>query len=336
MMKHMQPASDGRGYTLSLLSGGGSSEAAPLATAEDAGTPIGDDVRVPRHLLVRLCSAALDAGVARAEAEQCLAHAERRNDIHLGASPSTTQPIALYTLGRFALVRHGVPLAFRGKSPHKPIELLQALVALGGREVHTELLMAAVWPGDESVDGRNLLDNTLHRLRHLLECDDALVVSDAKLTLNAERCWLDAWAFDRLAGIDEQAATASAAVLAMRIYQGHFLALEAPRPWMHAYRERLRSRFLRLVAGEAARLEREGRWRDAVACHAQGLEIDPLAEALYQQVMACHLRRGAMSDVLRTYIRCREMLARGLGVVPSKATEAIRCAAQACAPETPP
>ena len=319
----MQPAFDGRAGTLTLLGGGGSSEAVPLATAEDAGTPIGDDVRVPRHLLVRLCSAALDAGVARAEAEQCLARAERRNDIHLGASPSTTQPIALYTLGRFALVRHGVPLAFRGKSPHKPIELLQALVALGGREVHTELLMATVWPGDESVDGRNLLDNTLHRLRHLLECDDALVVSDAKLTLNAERCWLDAWAFDRLAGIDEQAATASAAALAMRIYQGHFLALEAPRPWMHAYRERLRSRFRRLVAREGARMEVEGRWSDAATCYERGVEIDPLAESLYRQLMVCHLRCGALAAALHVYARCRIQLQCALGVAPSAATEAV-------------
>ena len=245
----------------------------------------------------------------------------------LGTAPAPSQPIALFTLGRFALVRGGSPLHFHGKSPHKPIELLQALIAHGGRDVHAELLMAAVWPGDESSDRRNLFDNTLHRLRHLLECDDALLVADAKLSLNAERCWLDAWAFDRSAGQHERAPAAAPALRALHLYQGHFLALEAPRHWMHSYRNRLRSRFLRLVAAEGARLEAASQWREAAAWYERGLELDPQAESLYQQLMACHHARGAMAEVLRVYARCREHLRFGLGVAPSPATEAIRGAA---------
>ena len=325
MMRHMQPAFDGRAGTLTLLGGGGSSEAVPLATAKDAATRIGDDVRVPRHLLVRLCSAALNAGVARAEAEECLARAERCNQVQLVATPS--QPIALYTLGRFALVRHGEPLAFHGKSPHKPIELLQALVALGGRDVHTELLMAAVWPGDESVDLRNLFDNTLHRLRHVLECDDALLLRHAKLTLNAEHCWVDAWAFDRLAAQHVAEPAREMAWQSLHLYQGHFLERDATRPWMHSYRARLRSRFYRLVASEGARLEAGGRWPDAVTFYESGIEHDPVAECLYQRLMQCHQRQGAQAEVLRVYRRCREHLRAEFGIEPAAATEALRRAA---------
>ena len=316
--------------------GGDVRHAAPDGSAGCTALCVDDEVSVPRDSLLRLCSAALNAGVARDEVARCLARAGPRRAQGLGAAPTPSQPIALYTLGRFALVRHGEPLAFHGKSPHKPIELLQALVALGGRDVHTELLMAAVWPGDESVDLRNLFDNTLHRLRHVLECDDALLLSHAKLTLNAEHCWVDAWAFDRLAGIDEQAAAAPSAALATRLYNGHFLALEAPRPWVHPYRERLRSRFLRLVAREGARLEDADRWSDAAICYDRGIEIDPLAESLYRQLMACHLRRGAQAEALQAYARCRIQLHQALGVAPSAATVAVLHAARPVRRTQPP
>ena len=51
------------------------------------------------------------------------------------------------------------------------------------------------------------------------------------------------------------------------------------------------------------------------------LERDPLNETLHRRLMACQLRRGETAEALRTYLRCREVLAKGLGVVPSAQTE---------------
>ena len=234
------------------------------------------------------------------------------------------KPVCVYTLGRFALVRAGRPLAFSGKTPHKPLELLQALIALGGRDVSTTLLGRAVWPGQDSTDPRNLFDNTLHRLRNLLGYRDAVVVSDAKLTLNPERCWVDAWAFDRLAGIhlQDDADMASAAE-ALRLYQGDFLQRETPRPWVLAYRERLHSRFARLLRCEGERLESQLRWDAAGEWYERALEIDPLSENLHQRLMICHRNRGEDADALRVYRTCRALLWTALGVAPSPATEAI-------------
>jgi DNA-binding SARP family transcriptional activator len=299
----------------------------------------GSDVRVPRTQLMRLCRAALGAGVAIDDATRCLAVAAQGEDRGDILSPESHR-VAVYTLGRFALLVQGRPLAFNGKSPHKPIELLQALVALGGRGVHAELLIGAVWPADDSVDPRNLLDNTLHRLRRLLAGDDAITLHDGKLTLDATRCWVDAWAFDHLARLAASAAASAppwlAAQQALWLYHGAFLAREAPRPWARAYRDRLHGRFLRLVAAEGARLESAGRWHDAAACYERGLEIDPLAEVLYQALMAGHARHGAVADVVRVFARCREHLTQALGVAPSAATQAIRRAATAPSGVSPP
>jgi hypothetical protein len=41
----------------------------------------------------------------------------------------------LRTLGDFVVVREGVPLVSKGKAQKRPLEMLKALVALGGRNV---------------------------------------------------------------------------------------------------------------------------------------------------------------------------------------------------------
>lgn len=52
-----------------------------------------------------------------------------------------TWPLMIYTLGRFGLVRDGVPIHFYGKVPRKPLELLKAIITCGGRGVSEEQLV---------------------------------------------------------------------------------------------------------------------------------------------------------------------------------------------------
>ncbi len=288
----------------------------------DVGAAGTGHVAVPADQLERLCRDALSAGVAVDDAAHCLSLVGRDRS---GDAPAARR-VAVFTLGRFSLLVGGcAPPASQNKSPHKPIELLQALVALGGREVHARRLMSAVWPTERSADPRNLLDNTLHRLRRLLGGEDALVLYDGKLTLDAAVCWVDAWAFERMSGAALSAEPpAHAAHQALQLYQGDFLVREAPHPWALAYRDRLHVRFVQLVGAHVERLDAAGCWGEAVACCEHGLVIDPLAEALYLQLMAGHLRRNAAAEALRVYDRCRVHLAHGLGMAPSGAVEALR------------
>ena len=142
-------------------------------------------------------------------------------------------------------------------APRKALELLEALIALGGRDVHLTHLMCSVWTESESRDQRKLFDNTLHRLRKVLGHDEAILLSNAKLTLNHEVCWVDAWAFQRLAGraLALDAPDSEVATRAVALYQGHFLQGELELPWLISYRDRLHSTFLRLVMKHGERLE---------------------------------------------------------------------------------
>lgn len=248
-------------------------------------------------------------------------------------------PLRVHTMGRFVVFCNGEPLAFNGKSPRKALELLQMLIAHGGREVHTAVLMRDLWADDNAGDLRNLFDNTLHRLRRLLGPTDVLHLQNAKLTLDPNFCWVDAWTFGRLSSafIDGSSECSgihldldvSAAEAALRLYSGHFLQQETEYPWASLYRDRLQSRFQRLVSAIGARWEHEQQWESAANVYVRGLEIDNLSETFYQHLMVCHQQMGQHAEVLRVYRRCRELLSIVLGIVPSAKTERIRSASMA-------
>jgi DNA-binding SARP family transcriptional activator len=88
-------------------------------------------------------------------------------------------------------------------------------------------------------------------------------------------------------------------------------------------RDRLRSRFLRLVAAHGAALERLGRSNQAADGYRRALELEPLAEEIYPCLMRCHLEQDEPAQALETYRRCRQMLSVVLGVSPSPQTEKL-------------
>lgn len=116
-------------------------------------------------------------------------------------------PVKLYLLGRFSVVIDDVALKTSGKAQAKPLELLKALVAGGGREVAAATLGTQLWPDLDGDAAQNALDTTLHRLRKLLRVDDAILVQLSKLSLNPAKVWVDVWAFERLANRCERART---------------------------------------------------------------------------------------------------------------------------------
>lgn len=297
------------------------------------GTPL-----APPEVMGRLCASALRLQIEPQTVRGAI--------LAQGIRPACEQDsllwpwaVRLHTLGRFGLVIAGEPLTFKGKSPRKALELLQQLVASGGREVSTDALMQNLWPEESSSNLRNLFDNTLHRLRRLLADGEALQIQNGKLGLDPSRCWVDAWSFGRLTqgvAVDVQTTAPPLdldnANAALRLYSGHFLATEGDVPWALPYRDRLRNRFHRLVLQLGRRFESMNAWEAAISIYEHGLEVDNLSELLYQQLMICHLNRGEHAETMLVYRRCRELLSIVLGVAPSERTEQLHRAAMTAPP----
>jgi LuxR family maltose regulon positive regulatory protein len=236
-------------------------------------------------------------------------------------------PIKIYTLGSFTVLRDEMPLQLTGKPQVKPLELLKALIATGGREAHAANLAELLWPDAEGDAGFHAFETTLHRLRKLFGNYEALNMVDGKLSLNPQLCWVDMWAFEReLASAGCFPGTDRAGVNSLvinRLYRGHFLTHEPQRPWMLPCRERLRTKFTRHVRSLGEHWQSSQRWVDAASIYERAIEMDSLAEEFYRQLMLCQRELGQRAEALNTYRRCRDMLSIVLGVQPSAETQAL-------------
>ncbi len=276
------------------------------------------------QMLTPLCVRALEADIEVDYVRRLI----RRRGL-LPDSPTTENwpwPIRVYTLGRFAVLKDDVPISVAGKTQKKPLELLKALIALGGRSVAASTLAETLW--EDSVDGaaRHALDMAVSRLRKLLGDDRTIQIQEGKLSLNDKLVWIDAHAFERLAGDFEKhpgEAGLNLAQQAMARYTGAFLAGDEEATWLLGRRDRLRSHYLRLVTADGSALERLGQSNQAIDIYRRALELEPLAEALYQSLMRCQLELDEPAQALETYRRCRQMLSVVLSVSPSPQTEKL-------------
>jgi len=234
-------------------------------------------------------------------------------------APDWPWPLAIRALGAFVILRDGAPLESKGKAPKKPLELLKALIAHGGRNVDAAMLTSLLWPEAEGDVAKTSFDTNLYRLRKLLGAEGALSLAEGKLSLARGVVWLDTWAFD--SALD---ATPPRLAEALALYRGAFLGLETPAPWALALRDRLQARFIRsvLAAGQAHEDARD--YAAARALYERALEQDNLAEAIYRRLMVCQRETGDAAGALTTYRRCRELLSIVLGRKPAAETEELR------------
>ncbi len=233
-------------------------------------------------------------------------------------------PVRVYTLGHFEVQINGVPLRPGGKSPKKPLEMLQALISLGGGEMREGQVADLLWPEAEGDTARKSAKSTLHRLRELLGNERALRYRDGRLILDRRQVWSDVRAFEELlaraqacgnAGNHDEAGRLREKALAL--YQGHFLDCALDRPCTGVPRGRLQAKFRNAVVSQGNLWRDRGEPGRAMACFQRGVDLDHLAEELYRNLMECYLAAGLRGELLSTFQRCRDALAlHGLSPAP--------------------
>jgi DNA-binding SARP family transcriptional activator len=302
-----------------------------LAMGREQGYLVTGPIWLPK-VMSRLCAIALQHGIEPAYVERLI---RKRN-----LAPPTAEvepwpwPVKVYTLGRFSVVVDKVPLRSQGKTQRKTLELLQALIALGGRDVDAMALAQALWPDAEGDAAYHALETSAHRLRKLIG-RDTIEMQSGRVTLDAQRCWVDAWALERtvgqLTGLLNQRADFDRIrphlAQMQSLYKGPFLGQDS-QPWLLAPRERLRGRYLRCLDAMAERFERGEQLHEALELLHQGIDLDPFAEAFYRRLMQSYQRLGRQAEALAVWRRCQRTLRAGLGINPSAQTEAIALALQ--------
>ena len=278
----------------------------------------------------KLCIKALEARIEVEYVQELIRRLNIRPEkpaFHLETWP---WPLKIFTLGRFELLKDGKPIRFARKAQEKPLALVKALIALGGREVKEEDLADFLWPEAEGDAAHHSFEMTLLRLRSLIGIPEALQFKDGRLTLDPRYGWVDCWAFEQvLAEADrrlKEESPAGAVYLtqkAIEMYQGAFIAEGAEQPGATSLSERLRSKFLRSVSWLGRYWEQAGKYKKAFDCYHRGLEVDDLAEELYRCLMRCHQQLGQRAEAMSVYKRCKRILAVNFNIEPSAETQAI-------------
>lgn len=275
-----------------------------------------------------------------------------RHDVHMATrllrdaippqnGPASLAPCRIYTLGRFAIVIDGVAVNFSGKSRRVPLELLKAIIALGGRAVPVQAIYEALWSDLDGDAAYAALKIALHRLRKMLGSASLVRLSNGALTLDETRIWVDAWGFERWFGtcysqrIEASSFDFESAQKQVRAYRGTFLGADTP-AWGVAYRERLQSKFTRSVMLLGHLYERANAWLEAADVYELGIDIDPLAEDLYQRVIVCYSKLGRRGQAIAAYRRCQATLDAQLKMVPMRKTQALYESLRSDEPEAHP
>jgi two-component SAPR family response regulator len=206
------------------------------------------------------------------------------------------------------------------------LELLKALIALGRPSVGATRLMDVLWNESEGDRASQCLATTVYRLRELLRAKDAVLYADGQLALNPRCCWVDVWALERQLVAIESASKAPSQdieVLSRRhheieqIYRGDFLDADRIYPWTEATREQLRARYLRALHAWGQCLEQCSRHDEAVQVYHKGLEVNPLAEECYFQLMRCLMALDRRAETVLLYRRYCTALQEELGLDPA-------------------
>jgi len=284
---------------------------------------------VPR-VMTGLCRRALEEGIETEHVRRLICECSFVPEPPPVEMDEWPWPVRIFTFGRFSITRRGQPVKFSGKAMKKPIEMLKVLIALGGRDISEGTLTDILWPEAEGPSSHRSFTITLHRLRTLLECPRAITLSEGRVSLTPGCCRVDTWAFERLLTTADRALKRGEREVAtgllchaVDIYHGSFLAGDMDMPWSITARERLRSKFLRCASDLGCLLEGAGEHEKAVEAYKKAIEVDPLAEGLYRNLMLCLVAQGRSNEAIALYQNLERILDIKLGLKPTPATEAL-------------
>jgi DNA-binding SARP family transcriptional activator len=232
--------------------------------------------------------------------EQALGMPSKATAERVGAGPGTelgqSPRVVVRTLGRFELIVDGAPLSFGKKPARRTLALLKTIIAFGGQDVCRAALADALWADLDGDRAQNALEVTLHRLRERLRVPGALVSQQGRLSLSTDLVWVDAFAFDEASRAMNPGASWGPIERAFVLYRGAFLPEESASGWATRMRERLRARFVSVVAGAAAALEARGCAHEAIALYERGIAADEMLRAFHDGLVRCLNRLGRSAE----------------------------------------
>ncbi|WP_430228843.1 BTAD domain-containing putative transcriptional regulator [Nitrosomonas communis] len=269
-------------------------------------------------VLTSLCLLAIENGIE----EEFAVHLLQKHRL-LACPPTYLEkwpwPVRIYSFGSLIVEVEGKQIEHSGKSQKKILELLETLVILGGRKAPSIQLTDILWPDVDGDLARQSLETALHRLRKLLG-KEAIILNSGLVSLNSNYCWLDLCAFEETVDKLEQAFTdeQSSEIIKLtdrllKLYQGPFLK-DFDSGLGILKQSQLLNKLFRALDLSISFHEKKGEYDRACLLLNKAVELRPLTEASYRQLMSYYIRQGQPDQALQTYHQCHRILFEGFKI----------------------
>jgi DNA-binding SARP family transcriptional activator len=210
-------------------------------------------------------------------------------------------------------------------------QLLEALVWLGGQAVSQEQLADILWPDAEGDSARRSFDTTLHRLRRALDDERLLLLEDGLLSINPGLVWTDIEALEIARSDLAQALQSNDTHARIEVMQEKLIKNLVSLPTFGSNTRGLETISAALQRNLEQTLDRAGLywqeheiWQTAITAFETRLQLNPVAEAPYLQLMRVQIARGLPVEAMAVYQRCKENVKKNLNIKPGPEIEAER------------
>lgn len=301
----------------------------PEAERLEEAASIWHDLRSPLgEARARLAAAVISGdGERRSESESLLRRMGVRSLPGIVAGkeegPSEPRPLQIQTLGRFRVQRGDELVPHTAWQSKKARDLLKMLVARRGRRTPRDVVMEALWPGDDPARVGKRLSVALSTLRgvldpqkrfdpeHFVSADpSAIAIEREHVDVDVERFLTEAsiGLAERREGRSDAAGRLAAAEAA---YAGDFLEEDAYSDWAQPLREEARAVYVEVLRALAEDASANGDDDAATRYLLRVLERDPYDEPAHLQLVRALVvagRHGEARRHFRTYrVRMQEI-----------------------------
>ena len=239
---------------------------------------------------------------------------------------STSSILQIQLLGGFRLVYDNGTLTERF-SPRAQT-LLAYLLLHQGQPLTRSHVAYTFWPDSSDAQARTNLRRELHGLRQSFpDMERFLKVGNKTLSWKSDSAFaLDVARFRReiqnAEDVDDVAAQKAALEEAIALYSGDLLPGHYDE-WLLAKQEELRQLYLLALERLIGLLYAERAYTATIQTLQKLLQVDPLHEAGYRQLMELYAQDGKRAQALHAYHSCVTLFERELGVAPGTEIEAL-------------
>lgn len=233
-------------------------------------------------------------------------------------TPAPTAALRIHLLGRFEVLRDGVPLPPQAWRRRRPADLLKLIALAPDHRLSRDQVIDALWPEKEPSAGANNLHRALYDLRLVL--GGRYVELQGAFVVLADGAWVDVDAFEAAVAAGGEEAHR----VAVALYHGDLAPEDPESPWLQSRRRLLRSRFAEVAVAVAHEAVARGAAAEAVTILRRLLAADPAAEEGHRLMMELLASGGSRSQALRQYDEAaRALRAAGRGL-PGEALRTLR------------